>query len=148
MNYLLIPNILVAISNLYFYYLVKDKNINLLLYFPMIASFLYHFAETRHKLPGIPLLNKYDRQILVIDRIGAIMSGLIMINKLYYYPELLTYNFIFTGLFGFACLVFSDRDIFAEKLFNNNSITVSQFEFTISHIIWHMCAFYCFASIL
>ncbi len=148
MNYL--PNILVALSNLYFYFLVKDKNINPVLYFPMIASFVYHLAETRHKLPGILLLNKYDSYILVFDRIGAAISSLFIVYKLYYYTMLLTFDFIFTSVFGFACLVYSDRDIFAKIIFNSNNdkIIVSHTEYTITHIIWHLCAFRCFAHVV
>jgi hypothetical protein len=110
------------------------------MYFPMVASIIYHLAETKHNLPGIPFMNKYANQLLNIDRIGAVDAFIYISSKIYQNPNLLTSKLVSIGLVGFVALAYSEKDVIANKLFNEK-INISHTEFVISHIIWHLCAF-------
>jgi hypothetical protein len=145
----LVPNTLVAISNFSFLYFMKNKkNINSLLYLPMIASVIYHLAETKHKLPGFPILNKYAYHLLNLDRLCAIGAGSFIISRLYNFPYLLSYKLVLIGIVGFVGLAYSEKSTIAKNIFNNNDINISYTEFTISHIIWHLCAFKSLAMVI
>lgn len=135
-----LPNILVAISNLSFLYFARQKNIPAIVYSPMIASFIYHLAETKHKLPGIPFLNRYSYQLLNLDRLCAYGAVYLVLSKIYQKPELLTSEFILIGLVGFGALAYSEQDTIVQKLFGK-VISVSYLSYTLSHIVWHLSAF-------
>lgn len=146
---LYIPNILVSLSNfsfIYFISIMNKENFSYFLYLPMIASFIYHLAETKNNLPGIPYINKYSNFLLNIDRICAVFAGTFILNQIYYNQKLLTLNIIINIIIGFLGLAYSEKDTIAKKLLNNNKVDISHFEFTISHIIWHVCAFKILAS--
>lgn len=129
-------NIIIAVSNLVLLLLIgnnhsKYKYLSLL---PMMASFIYHLAETKHNLPGIYPLNQYHNLLLNIDRFFAVGSGLLIINIIYSKPNILNTKILSIGILGFLSLINSERD--------NIGIPISKLEFTITHCIWHFAAFY------
>lgn len=85
----------------------------------MIASFLMHISETKHNLPGVWLV-QYSNQLLWIDRLTAVSTGL------YILPYLTKSTFI-TGVIGLTCNVISEH--------------VSGYLFVLFHVIWHILAF-------
>ncbi len=140
----LLPNFIVSASNLVFLYFTRDKSVNLPLYFPMVASIVYHLAEVKHRLIGFPILNKYASELLWIDRIGAFYAAAIMLLDVYHNPSLLTRKLIVIGAIGFAALAYSEMDTACKKLFGLD-LTLSHTEFVVSHCIWHLCAMKCFS---
>ena len=131
-------NIIVALSNFIVFFFINNKKRNNFFLFPMMASFVYHLAETKHNLPGIIYLNKYSLLLLNIDRFFAILSGLYVLSNILKTPKQ-TINFYFIGIIGVICLLYSEKDYF----FPN----INEIEYIITHSIWHFSAFYCLYNI-
>ena len=79
-------NIIVALSNFSALYFCKNRTSlkSLIVYVPMIASLIYHLAETKHGLIGLYPLNKYASHLLNIDRAFAIASFCFGIYRFYF----------------------------------------------------------------
>ena len=139
-NYL--PNIVVAMSNLYFLYLARNDNIHYILFFPMMASFIYHLAETKHGLQGLPIINKYSDELLFVDRIGAFFAAIYILQQI----ELYT---IFLLIIGLIFLIHSEMDNIISytkcKITKYNIYQINPhltpIEYIVSHCLWHVFAF-------
>ena len=142
-------NILVAASNLVVLPLIYNhgSNLSYLMLFPMMASFFYHLGETKHSLPGIYPFNQYTEFLLEIDRLFAMISVWFVIGIMNYHPTIITTNFLLIGFIGICSLLYSERDYLQPILIRNQLpyrwTTINRWEFTISHIIWHIIAFSC-----
>lgn len=146
-------NILVALSNLVTLPLIYNNSspFKYFMIFPMLASFFYHLGETKHGLPGVYPLNRYDKRLLNVDRFFAVASGLAVIGSIFTHPEFLTTKFLIIGILGLTSvalsLLYSERDYLQNILIKYELpykwTNVSPFEFFISHSIWHFAAFYC-----
>lgn len=139
-------NIIVASSNLIAVYFVlisetSGTTNNSFIYVPMIASFIYHLAETKHNLPGIYPLNLYAYKLLWVDRICAVLSAAYVTISIYSYPKIMTAKFLLIGIFGLGSLLYSERDFL-------KGFVVNKTEFVISHTIWHFAAFFCLSCVL
>ena len=146
-------NYIVALSNLVALPLIyNNPSVNPFKYFtilPMVASFLYHLAETNHGLPGISPLNRYAKLLLTIDRFFAFVSSLIVLNLLNICPTLISFaNFstLLIAIVGILSLLYSERDIIRPILIEYKLpyqwTLINRFEYTVSHVIWHFTAFY------
>lgn len=141
-------NVIVACSNLVaipLNYGITTEYI----YLPMLASFFYHLAETKHGLPGIYPLNIYAHQLLQVDRLFAVLSFLFVAYSMY--VTTMSYSFLIHGIIGLLALVYSERDVIYENIFGKQKpvpsyLTLSHVEFMVSHVVWHYCAFYCLAN--
>lgn len=139
-------NIFVALTNLIGYtYIKKHTPISktIFILFPMIASVVYHLAETKHGLEGIYPLNHYADQLLVVDRIGAFFAGLIVFtvlkNKGYhseFFKRTLTLGFI-----ALICLGMSEIDVGFKILRIYDGFVINKWQFLIFHSLWHLLAF-------
>ena len=132
----MIHNIIVSLSNLsgfYFFNFSLDFYI-----FPMLASILYHLSETKHNLPGIYPFNNYTFYLLQLDRIFAVISFLLIMNKL-------NFHIFILGIIGFLFLFLSEQDTILNKIGFNIELNV--WIFTITHCLWHIIAFYCLSKI-
>jgi hypothetical protein len=98
----------------------------------MVASFIYHLSETKHDLPGLPHLNKYSWQLLQIDRFFAVIAALYIAWQYFYFMNWFQNEQVHTlSIVGFIFLYLSE-------LVNCND---NPWWFTITHSIWHFCAF-------
>jgi hypothetical protein len=133
-------NLFVASTNLCGLYFARNKSFQgqMIIYIPMIASIIYHLAETKHNLPGLPFLKNYASLLLTIDRlcVAGTICSLLYVNKNNIGNLFNTDNLII-ALLGFSSLLWSEKDKFPH-LFGNLSKT----EFAVSHGLWHILAFY------
>lgn len=137
----MIANLIVAFSNFVFISFAQYKNgVHPTLYLPMLASFIYHLAETKHGLPGFPILRDHAYTLLNVDRFFAAYAGIYMLCQVYNQPSLLTGRMITIGLLGFVALACSEYDTIVKKLFDIDT-RVAHPTFVVSHCIWHWCAF-------
>lgn len=126
----IIYNYIVGLSNLIIipyvhYHEIKTTYI----YSLMFASLIYHLSETKKGLPGLPFINKYSYQLLIVDRIFGYSSMIfIMIGS--YKWDILNPLWWACGYVGSSCLHYSYN---AAK---------TPLEFAISHTIWHILGFY------
>ena len=142
-------NLIVAFSNLIGLYYVYDvppgENNKYFILFPMLASFFYHLAETKHQLPGIYPFNLYTKELLWCDRFFAVVSAVIVFYKMSY--QTMSYTFWIVGIVGLFCLLFSEIDVVRAKVKSREPI-VSKINFVISHCIWHFSAFRSLAIVI
>jgi hypothetical protein len=89
----------------------------------MCASFVFHLSETKHQLPGLPILRNYTWHFLQVDRFFAILAAL------YVFANFISW---YLGIIGFVLLGISE--FFSEG---------KKWRFTITHSLWHVCAFIC-----
>lgn len=132
----MLVNILVAYSN---FPALAFAEYNHYALFPIIASFLYHLSETNHSLQGIPILNEYSSELLIIDRFFACVSITYVLLKLTRNYKI-GCKFYAAATLGLVCLLYS------EKTYIN--LKISKLEYLITHSTWHLCAFYCLLTIL
>ncbi len=116
-------------------------------YFPMIASLIYHLAENKGDLVGIPYLNKYAEELLLIDRFFALCAIIFVITQISKNLYLITPMFIRKFILGLSFLIISDGDMIFGSL-NNNQIKISPLLFTITHTLWHFLAFSMIADVI
>jgi hypothetical protein len=168
-------NILIASSNLIVVPLIYQSRTagSYWLLMPAIVSFLYHLAETRHRLPGIYPINRYESFLIKLDRLFAFGSALYIIYHLLYNPSEIMLSsrksLLFRGLFGLLLLEISERDILYLFLYRSlkslargisteiskvkdhplpPQYKVGQLDFLVSHIGWHMIAFSVLAEVI
>jgi hypothetical protein len=148
-------NILVACTNLVALPLIftSSNSRRWWMLFPMLASFLYHLAETKHGLPGVKPLNAHAARLLWLDRFGAFGSALYIVLTMYNRPHIFTLPRLCVATLGLASLWYSERDIcfvFYHRLFGKTltlsdippTYRVGQSDFAVSHSCWHFSAFY------
>lgn len=145
-----IINIIVAVSNLSAILMSRDINFKYkhIIYYPMIASYLYHLAETKHNLIGIYPLNLYSGLLLNIDRFFAIYAIAHVLYIIYKYPILINNNLIVTSIIGTGFLLYSECDVFWKLCIFESSDNISLFKFMCCHCIWHLLAFYLLTNIV
>lgn len=158
-------NQIVASSNLIALWFMYKYNCldNTYIYFPMLASILYHLSETKHNLPGIYPFNLYTHQLLQLDRVFAVLSFIKCALTIYHNPEIIminNYHLLILSIIAFICLMYSERDIIytnvqyicnknKTKNKNNNLLfKVHKMEFAITHCIWHVLAYYLLINII
>jgi hypothetical protein len=145
-------NIFVALTNLVGCTYIKkhtpmSKTIFIL--FPMIASVVYHLAETKHGLEGIYPLNQYADQLLIVDRIGAFFAGLFVLVVLVVLTVLKKkrhYQFFFEsilmlGFIAIVCLGMSEIDVGFKILGIYDGFVINKWQFLFFHSLWHLLAF-------
>lgn len=124
-------NIIVASSNLIGLYFMNHW----IILMAMIASILYHLAETKHNLPGIYPFNLYTQTLLNIDRLFAVVAGLWAIYNVKDNVDIIIYNYWKSIIFSFICLFISEGDRFAFYPTNKPL-------YIVTHCIWHALAYY------
>ena len=137
-------NTIVAISNFFALYFTKNKILTktqkLIMFSPMVASFVYHLSETKHGLKGFPYLNNFSNELLNIDRFFAMTSSIFILSKIYYDKNIIN-KILCYALFGFFCLFMSERDV-VFKIFNiYNDFEINKEQFLFFHCLWHLLAF-------
>jgi hypothetical protein len=143
----MLTNLIVSLTNFSCLYFIGNYKMSLvqkfLIYSPMITSVIYHLVETKHNLPGIPFLNKYANELLMIDRFFAVISFGVVVKYLIN-SNINRKRRIYmstAGLIGLMCLFVSDRDIVYEKLDIYTDFKVPKYQFLIFHSLWHIYAF-------
>jgi hypothetical protein len=127
-------NLLVALSNLAGLYWIPSvaKEHAVFLWMPMVASFVYHVAETKHDLPGFPLFNSYAYPLLMVDRAMAMVSlSYMCLSLLYAFGWIEVWALATTGraVLAVVCLAASECP------------GVPQGAFVVLHMVWHGLAF-------
>jgi hypothetical protein len=144
-------NVIVGFSNLIGIYLskdVKELRSKLIIYLAVFASLFYHMSETTYGEKGFNMTTMNTAQLLLFDRIFAILGVFTMGLKIYANPKRLTENFIKTLFFGAIFLVLSEYDIIYEMFTKVKLGNVNKVQYVICHCLWHHCAFYCLATTL
>src|SRR5579859_6768050 len=96
----IIYNYLIALSNLIaipcaYWHDVKTHYI----YSLMLVSLIYHLSETKKGLPGLPFLNRYSYELLIVDRIFG-YGGLIIMTVIAYVCDVSNPLWWFYGYIG------------------------------------------------
>lgn len=140
----MIYNMLIALSNLSLILFVKE-DLNPGWYAPMIASLLYHLAEKKPGITGVPYLRDYDIELLIADRFMVVFALYSIIRAM----KNMRMKMVVIGLFGFSALFYSDKKLIYEFFGNTEYVPpLHPLLYTISHSIWHLCAFYIYGKCL
>jgi hypothetical protein len=140
-------NFIVSLTNFVGLYFIGDHTLStvqaILMYSPMIASAIYHLAETKHGLTGIVPLNIYANELLNVDRFFAVISFCVVVKCLINCNINKKQRLYMStaGLIGLVCLFVSERDIVYEKLDIYADFKVPKYQFLIFHSFWHIYAF-------
>lgn len=139
-------NIIVAASNLYglraIHTLLLKKHIfgAISVGLSMGSSILYHLAEhTKHNMPGIKMLKKWESVLLNFDRIFAMCSILYFV--IIKHNMMLNSIILSYGLVGILAGLFSEQ-LHYSKLLNKIKYPYNQLAFIGTHILWHFCVFH------
>jgi len=139
-------NIVVGISNLIAIFMcgkVKIIEYKIIIYLSMVASLLYHIAESKYDKFIINPLNISIDNLLLFDRICVVIAFVVSIIKIIKYSCKINNKFIIIMFIGLVCLVKSEYNMIIdfEYIISNN-------DYLYYHTIWHICAFYCLTEIL
>lgn len=148
-------NIIVAASNLIgLCHVWLNFDTHKFMIFPILASILYHLAETKHGLSGIAPFNEFTFILLQLDRFYALISafivGYVIFNKYDQLPGMFWYDLVI----GLIDLTLSEKDTICSNLVNRdwklNAVLfhVSKIEFVIIHSLWHILAYNVLATAL
>lgn len=135
----MLVNIIVACSNFYAFKHINKFNrysVNILFLSALTASFLMHISETKHNLPGVYPFNLYTNLFLWADRTIAILCmflGLIKCLRDHRLIKIKGSEF----LLGLIMLCISE----------NVQMDKYNILFSITHCIWHFCAYDCLSVI-
>jgi len=135
----LIPNYIVAITNLYgllsLYYVTLTHE-RLLIINAIVASILCHLADTKRGLPGVAYLNSNPQMWLNYDRVSAVSLFIYMCVA---HPQQ-SLHIIQTTLYPIIAVVCTAIPETIER----HNVTI----FVICHSIWHIFAFHCVLLVL
>lgn len=133
-----IINLVVAFSNLYGLFLLRNFDIKSLFHLCTISSsFLMHISETKHNLNGIYPFNKYSLIFLNLDRFFAYSEILFVLFNLYFDPDLIQ-KIIIKTFIGLLCLFLSEN---IEIIVPNSSKKIKKYFFAVLHGCWHIFAY-------
>ena len=139
-------NLIVATSNLsllYYIYGIKLSRFQILfICAPMMASSMYHLADTKHGLTGLYPLNIYENELLFLDRFFALVSFCKVVQYIVNNSiKISLINCSMLGILGVVCLFFSERDIIYKEMNIYEGFEISTYQFLIFHSAWHIIAF-------
>jgi hypothetical protein len=92
----------------------------------LVSSTMYHLAEVKGRLPGLPYLRNYAGPLIQVDRAFALASMANTMWRLYTYG--IDWTAVAVGVTGVVCALISER--------------TAGWPFVLSHGVWHNAAFY------
>jgi hypothetical protein len=126
-------------------------------YVPMIASGLYHLAETKNQLPGVYPLNRYTALLLNLDRLAAVFSAFVILAC----NPSITLTFVGLVVVAFLALALSEINVILYALHEFNlkydksynldypkGKPLNKNVFVVTHCVWHVLAFLILSMVL
>lgn len=133
-------NLFVSLSNLPGLLIIFDdvgNNYKIILTAMVGISILMHLSEKKHGLPGIYPFNKFSSFFLNVDRMFAVLCSIIVLFKAIPNFEKISGMTKFFSFFGLFCGGISE--LYDEY---------QEFEYLLTHSIWHWSAYYVFRTIV
>lgn len=150
----MITEIVLSFSNLLGFFLWADMSYHYeklkapriipdIFFLSLTASVFMHLSETKHGLKGIFPFHILSYPLLQIDRLFAILSGILFLYMyIAIWPEITTEDrkaYFMIGFFALFCQFTSE--VYSQHL------PFSYWFFVIFHLLWHFIAFFLFHQI-